>query len=77
MMFRAQFVLGAALAVLPVAAAQAASDFGEPSRMGAGEVLIQYEKTKPTDAQVGVCEKLGGEVTQLADGTYVCVRRST
>ena len=53
-----------------------ASDFGEPEPMGAGEVLIQFESTKPTEDQMRVCEKIGGEITQLKDGTYVCVRRS-
>jgi hypothetical protein len=75
MMFRALFVSVAALAVLPITAALA--EFSEPAPIGAGEVLIQYETTKPTDAQIQTCEKIGGEITQLANGTYVCVRRST
>jgi hypothetical protein len=75
MMLRALFVSVAALAVLPITAALA--EFSEPVPIGAGEVLIQYETTKPTDAQIQICEKIGGEITQLADGTYVCVRRST
>ena len=75
MMLRALFVSVAALAVLPITAALA--EFSEPVPIGAGEVLIQYETSKPTDAQVRICEKIGGEITQLANGKYVCVRRST
>lgn len=75
MMFRALVVSVAAWAFFPVTAALA--EFSEPAPLGAGEVLIQYQTTKPTDDQIRTCEKIGGEITQLADGTYVCVRRST
>lgn len=74
-MLRVLSALAAVSSLLSFTAALA-SDFGEPEPMGAGEVLIQFESTKPTDEQARICEKIGGEVTQLKDGTYVCVRRS-
>ncbi len=53
-----------------------ADDFSAPVPMGAGEVLIQYETNKPSEEQKRTCAKIGGEITQLKNGTYVCVRRS-
>ena len=46
----------------------------DPIPIGVGEILAQYE-AKPTDAQKRVCEKNGGEVTQLNNGKWVCIRR--
>jgi len=67
----------AALSALMFPAALA-SDLGEPEPIPSGGILIQYDRgTQPTDEQVRICERLGGEVARLKDGTYVCVRRST
>ena len=75
MMIRALIVSAFVFPMLPIAAAMA--EFSEPVPIGPGEVLIQYETTKPTEAQIRACEKIGGEITRLENGTYVCVRRST
>jgi hypothetical protein len=64
----------AALSLSPFASAVA--EFSDPRPIGSGEILIQYETT-PTERQAQVCTRLGGEITQLRNGTYVCVRRST
>ena len=63
---------GVALSFLTVTASFAV--LSDPIPIGAGEVLAQYE-AKPTDAQKRICEKNGGEVTQLNNGKWVCVRR--
>ena len=66
----------AALSALMLPAAFA-SDL-EPVPIPSGGILIQYDRgTQPTDEQVRICQKLGGEIARLKDGTYVCVRRST
>ena len=71
-------VAAAAVAVSSVLgfAVALADDFGGPVPMGAGEVLIQYEANKPSEEQMRICARIGGEITQRKDGTYVCVRRS-
>ena len=75
MMLRVLCASAVALPLLSVTSAMA--EFSEPMPMGAGEVLIQYETSKPTEAQMRACEKIGGEITRLENGIYVCVRRST
>ena len=69
--------ISASAVVLPLFSVTAAmAEFTEPAPIGAGEILIQYETSKPTEAQIRACEKIGGQNTQLQDGTYVCARRS-
>jgi hypothetical protein len=71
-------VLCASAIVLPLLSATAAlAEFSEPAPIGSGEVLIQYETSKPSEAQISACEKIGGEIARLDNGVYVCVRRST
>jgi hypothetical protein len=69
-------VLAAVATLSAFAFGSALAEISDPIPIGSGEILIQYEAT-PTDAQVQICGRIGGEITRLANGKYVCVRRST
>lgn len=69
-------VMLAAAALSAFTVGSALAEISDPIPIGSGEILIQYEAT-PTDAQVQICRRIGGEITRLANGKFVCVRRST
>jgi hypothetical protein len=67
----------AAIGTLAFTAVATADDFDDPKPIGSGEILIQYDDGKPTEKQVEICHKLGGEIARTIYGGYVCIRRAT
>ena len=66
----------AAIGTLAFTAVATAADF-DPVPLGSGEILIQYDAGKPTDKQIEICHKLGGEIARTIYGGYVCIRTSS
>jgi len=67
----------AAASVVLLCSNATASDL-DPAPIGNGEILIQYDGGKmPTEEQIRICHKLGGEIARTIYGGYVCVRRDT
>ena len=64
-----------AVALSLFSSATAFAAMGEPVPIGIGEILVQYDSV-PTDSQKRACERNSGEITQLQNGKYVCVRRT-
>ena len=68
----------AAITALFFTAVATAADIDDPVPMASGEILIQYDGgQKPTDKQIEICHKLGGEIARTIYGDYVCIRRTT
>jgi hypothetical protein len=68
----------AAICTLAFSAVATAADLDDPVPIGSGEILIQYDGgQKPTDKQIEICHKLGGEIARTIYGGYACIRRAT